>query len=198
MAGEFMVVGNPRRRKARRRTSRAKAKATTTRRRRRVRARAVHHNPTRRRRRVSSRRTSVRRRRVHRNPRIGISGLNTNAIVAGLAGAAVADIGAGFLAKHLPATWQSGAASYVVKAAVGVAVPMIGKKLRVIPGHVANAMAAGALLVVGFEAYLEYVKPHLPIGEYLPGNMGEYAADNSISGVAVPDPGVSMYGGSMY
>lgn len=188
MSAEFMVI-NPRRRR------RSKAKASPRKRRRRARA---HHNPTRRRRR-RARVHHNRRRRVHRNPRgMNLAGIDFGAAAITAGGFVGSDLGAGFLAKMLPANWQTGAPRLALKAAVGVGAPLLLRK--VIGPRISNLLAAGAAVSVLVDAYHMWIAPNVPglsdytLNGYEPapgGGLGE-GAELELGG------GENMYSDTMY
>jgi hypothetical protein len=173
---EFMVV-NPRRRH-RRRKARARSKVNTRRRKRRV---VRHHNPVRRlgrrRRRVGAR--HHRRRRVHRNPGIGRGGIGVLMTGAGIgAGAIATNLAAGWIAKKLPAQFQTGIAQTAVKAAVGLfALPMV---LKFVPGgkKFIRPVMVGAGVAVALDIWNAYlaapVMKSLGLADYHQGSLADY------------------------
>lgn len=157
MAGSELLVLNPRHRR-RRRTRRAKA---TTKRRRRRRVRVMHHNP-----RVRSRRrrSHVRRRRTRRthNPGGRILGVNVGQVAMLATGGIVTEVLADKLAKMIPAGWNLDAnmARIGAKAAIGVGVPLLGRKF--LPRGWGNAIAIGGGIVTLLDFFKTYVAPKIP------------------------------------
>lgn len=193
MAGEFMVI-NPRRKR------RSKAKPARKRRRR---ARALH-NPTHRRRRRSTRARVARRgrRRVHRNPRgLNLAGIDFGAAAMTAGGFIGADIGAGFIAKMLPANWQTGAPRLALKAAVGIGVPLVAR--RFIGARVSNLLAAGAAVSVLVDVYKLWIAPNIPglsdyeLTGYEPAPPGVALGDD-YSGELEMSGGENIYADTMY
>ena len=188
MAGEYLVVGNPRR-KGRKRTNR-----------RHRRARARHSNPVRRRRRNGRRRRyAVNRRRhhrVHRNPR-SFYGINIAdaAITAG--GVIGSDLAAGWLTKMLPSNIQSPIARLGVKAAIGVGAPLVLK--RFIGSKTAHLLAAGAAIGVLLDAYHLWIAPSLGLSDYEVGMTGYEANPGLSDGPSQPlGIGENIYADSVY
>lgn len=169
---EVLLVGNPRRRRRR------KAKAAKPRRRRARRTRRVHNAAPRRRRRVA-RRTHARRRsrRLVHNPRM--SG-NVFARGAGIAlGGLAVELLASKLSNMLPASWQGNANMVRIgsKAALTIGIPMLAKRVKVLPSGVANAIALGGAVVTVVDIINTYVKPHVPMLNGMDeGVMADYEA----------------------
>lgn len=173
---EVLLV-NPRRRrrKASSKRKRARAHRSNPTRRRRRRAAPVMHRRTRRR--VHARRRhNPRRRRLHRNPLR--AGSNVFMRGAGIAAAGLAvDVLATKLASFLPASWalDANVTRIGCKAAITIGVPMLAKRVRIIPAGVANAIAIGGAVVTVMDIINTYVKPHLPAGL-----LSEYDPNNSV------------------
>lgn len=189
---EYAVL-NPRRRRRRKR-ARATTKRVTRRRRRRALAVNPRHH-VRRRRRVNARRRHSGRRRRH-NPRIGGGGGSIITVVkhagALVVGAAVAEIGVGFIAKYLPPS-LTGPTADLVNAGIGiVGIPML---VRMTPfKRFAGTIAAGAAAIVLWNAYQTYVKPHIPLK-----GLGIYDND-SVAGLGTYGPAAltpANYGGGV-
>ena len=186
-----MLVLNPRR-KAR------KARKTTKRRtRRKARAHATRtHNPMHKRRvRRSGRRVHARRarRRVH-NPRIGGGTLMKGVSIAG--GAIVTDVLASKLAAMLPDAWKSNADAVRIgtKAAVGIGLPMLARKLRIIPPGIANAIALGGAVTTALDVFNTYVKPHVPmLSDY---EQGTLTGAGDVEQLEAYEPGTLTGGGA--
>lgn len=187
---EVLLV-NPRRRRRAKATSRRK----TTRRRRRVHVHA-RVNPIRRRVHARVRRNNPRRRRrLHRNPmHVGGNVFMKGASIA-MGGLAV-ELLASKLATMLPASWQTNANMVRIgtKVAITVGVPLLAKKVRLIPGNIANAIALGGAVVTVVDIINTYVKPNVPfLHDYNPdvpglqgyeaGTLTDYEAE-SLSGGA--------------
>lgn len=162
-----MLVLNPRRRRrkshAKRTHSRRRRRATTSSRRRR--RSTVHafraHNP-RRRRRSTRRRVHARRR---RNP--SVRGLTGSPIVKGLAlavGVKVTDGIATKLSSMLPASMQSNPdlARIGTKAALAFGLPIVLRKVRVLPPAIASAVTVGATIALGLDLVKTYIAPRVP------------------------------------
>ena len=177
---EVLLV-NPRRRRrkvTKRRRARARRATAAPKRRRRVRTNPVMHH-RRRRRRVHARRNPSRRRRsrrIRRNPmHFGGNVFMRGASIAA-AGLAV-EVLANKLAAHIPAGWglDANIARIGAKAAITIGVPMLAKKVRIIPAGVANAIAIGGAVITVMDIINTYVKPHLPAGL-----LSEYDPNNSV------------------
>lgn len=183
MAGEFMVI-NPRGK----RRKRTKAKA----RRRKRRAVAVHHNK---RRRPARRRRAVARRRraVHSNPRF--AGIDVGAAAMTAGGIVGVNIASGYVAKMLPASWQTPIGRIGVKVALGVGAPLLLK--RFIGSRTANLIAAGAAISVLLDAYGMWVAPALGLSDYDIGMTG-YESNPGLSGGDDMGMSLSGHGDSIY
>jgi len=161
-----MLVLNPRRRRRKshaKRTGTRRRRATTGRRRRRTTVHAHRaHNPRRRR--------SVARRRVHRrrrrNPSLGGHGM-TGTLTKGLwlaGGVAVTNAIGNKLASMLPANLQSNpdVARIGTKAALGIGLPILLRKVRLVPPGIANALAVGGAIAFGLDVVKTYIAPKVP------------------------------------
>lgn len=156
---EVMVI-NPRRRRGRRRKSTHRKAARATRRRR----RAVSVNPVRRRRRSGRRRAHARR--VHRNPRGLGSFMGVNVTTAG--GTALGIIGANLATAAvlnnvpgIPASFKTGPTKIVAKAAIGIGVGLLVKKVLK-QNNLGNGIMAGGIIAAALDAFAQYVQPSLP------------------------------------
>ena len=100
------------------------------------------------------------------------------------------------LAKMLPASWSTNADVVRIgtKVAITIGVPLLAKKVRIIPGNIANAIALGGAVVTVVDIINTYVKPHVPfLNDYDPnmpmlqgyeaGTLTDYEA-GSLSGGA--------------
>lgn len=192
-----VLLFNPRPKSKRRKH--AKRRRVTHRRRR------AAHNPRRhrvyaaapRRRRRYGRRHHARRR-VHHNPRLG-GGQLMQGVMFG-AGAIVAKVGAGFLAKQIPAAWNLDAntARIGTEAAIGIGAPMLAKKFKLIPGNLANAWLMGGIVVTVLDVFDTYVKPNIPgLADYEYPNLQTYTEPAQLMGVG-DDGGEGPYGGGPY
>lgn len=205
MPDVLLVNPRRRRRKAKAKSTHRRRRAAAPKRRRRSYARAVAHNPRRRRRthRAHARRRSVRRRR--RNP--SLRGMTGSPIMRGVAlalGIKGTKILASKLAAFIPASWglDPNVARIGSEAVVAIGVPMLAKKLRVIPANIANAIALGGTALVVLDIIDTYLAPHIPllndyddnmpIGAYREGELSAYR-EGSLSGM-----GESAYGDGAY
>lgn len=162
-----MLVLNPRRRRrkshAKRAGTRRRRRGTTGRRRRRTTVHAHRmHNPRRRRRSVARRRVHRRRR---RNP--SVRGLTGSPIAKGLAlalGVKVTDGITAKLSSMLPASMQSNPdlARIGTKAALAFGLPIVLRKVRVLPPAIASAVSVGATIALGLDIIKTYVAPRVP------------------------------------
>lgn len=157
-----MLVLKPRRRRRKSHAKRSHAKRTRSRRRRRTTVHAMRtHNPRRRR--------SVARRHVHRrrrrNPDIGrgMAGTLTKGLVLA-GGATVANALGNKLAAMLPANMQTNPdiARIATKAALGIGLPILLRKVRVLPPSIATALAVGGGIAFGLDVVKTYVAPKVP------------------------------------
>ena len=190
MAGEVMLI-NPRRRHRRRK----KARATTRRKRshrRRYQAKRNPANPRRRRRRSHARR--------RRNPRgvaapFKLAGIDIGAMALGAAGFVGSEIGAGYLAKMLPADWATQPlGKLAVKAAVGFGVPMLAKQFTLGPAAAWNKVMVGSGIAIAADLITTYLLPMLPgIGDYEYDQLSDYE-----QGLLSGDAPESLYAGGVY
>ena len=208
---EVLLV-NPRRRrrKATRKRKRAVARRTNPVRRRRRRAAPTAHRRIRRVHARRVRRNPRRHRRVRRNPlHMGNNVFMRGASIAA-AGLAV-EVLANKLASFLPASWalDANVTRIGCKAAITIGVPMLAKKVKIIPAGVANAIAIGGAVVTVMDIINTYVKPHLPAGllsEYDPNNSvmqgyetGTLSGDeDSMHGYEAGQLSGGAYGGGAY
>jgi hypothetical protein len=200
---EVMVI-NPRRRR-RRTAKRARSYKRTTRRRRRV---ALANPVRRRRRRIGRRRANARRRRVYSNPRLG-SFMGVNIAQAG--GVAVGIIGANLATAAvlnnipgIPANLKTGPAKILAKAAIGIGVGLLVKKVLK-QGSLGNGIMAGGVIAALLDAFATYVAPSLPAqlqdyelagtGVYELGDGDEFQNEEAVTGFS---GGENMYTDTMY
>lgn len=209
MAAELLVIGNPRKRKARRsrvRRNPARRKMSAKqaqyfgkrRTKRATRRRARHHsvalaaNPARRR--------HARRRHVRRNPSFNLAGfkpatfVNRTLLPAGIgAGGALAlDVALGYAAPHLPAFLTTGTVGPLATkiggaVAIGMAAQAITKDRAL-----AEQVTAGAIVVTLYGAAKKFLAAQFPTIPGLNG-MGVYVHGMGYPGAARSFPDLGMY-----
>lgn len=135
-----MLLSNPRGKKRRKSGGKKRRRAR------------AHHNPFGHKKR--------RHHRARRNPSLSFMGTDFGEVGLGLVGAAGVEIAGDFGAKFLPEQFRGPNGRLLTKAALAlVGVPLVGK----FAGHkAAKVMALGSLIVIGFDAFREFVLPHIP------------------------------------
>lgn len=98
----------------------------------------------------------------------------------GLAGAIVTDV----LMKPMPLEMKAGPIGHITRAGLAIALGLLGAK-RPMVAQAAN----GALTVALYQAYAQYLKGQLHLGEYTEGDMQEMMGAYEAAGV--PSLGVS-------
>lgn len=166
---EYLVVGNPRRkrkstrrRKTTRRRRTASGRFVSTRRHnpRRAHARRVTHH---RRRRRTTRRTH--RRRVRRNPSLRLGRFNLGQVFTVAAGGALTNAASNFLTNMLPAEWTAALPADAVRIGTKAVVGMLLPGVLPIPAGLKRNIVLGGGVAVAIDILNTYLAPALsPMG----------------------------------
>lgn len=155
---------------------------------RRKRSAKARRNPSHKRRRSSGRRrrASARRNPSFALPRVG--GLDLGEALWGVGGAIGADVAGNLVQRFLPPQAQKPIVSYLVKGGlIAFGSMLLGK---FVGRGAAKTMALGGAVVLGFNAFNEYLRPHIPFlsgyddQTYFPTAMGGYALQPALGGLA--------------
>jgi hypothetical protein len=134
-----------------------------------------------------------------------MAGLTNGAWVA--AGVVGSRLASGWLAKMIPASLSAGPQADLVrigtKAAVGMALPMVLKSLKVIPANAATFIAVGGFAAVALDVFETYIAPNVPgLSDY---ELSGYESSGSPAGLGdddesmdLLDSGGGMGGSSLY
>lgn len=115
-------------------------------------------------------------------------------------GAIASKIGGGLVAKWIPAEWKLdiNTARIGTEALVGIGAPLLAKKMRLLPGNLANAWLMGGIVVTVLDVFDTFIKPNIPgLADYEYPNLQTYVEPAQLMGVG-DEGGGDVYGGGPY